>query len=367
MDHKMTAKVIDGIIKDWGERLDYERLKPRKGRNIRGGKKTHGNDAQKSTAGITPRKLLKAVRKVPEVMVKISGGGRNMAHIKQHIDYIARNGELDLEDENGDIHKGRGELADVREAWAKGRIGIPEEGERRKEAFNIIFSMPAGTDRNSVKDAVSAFAADEFANHQYVFASHEDEEHSHVHLCVKAADQYGVRLNPRKPDLQLWRELFVEKLHDVGIEANATPRWSRGVVQKHEKQTIKQINKGFEEGNRKEPARNTQQQINEAALEVNNRIQHSNPYQEKIIASRKLAQKLYGSLARELLNGDKEDKSVALDVAKFVQAMPSTNTRHDDLVAELRDSNTREVARKSALSREPIVIKNEKDRDYGGR
>ena len=363
----MTAKVIDGIIKDWGERLNYERLKPRKGRNIRGGKMAHGNNVPKLSGGITKNKLIKAVRKVPEVMVKISGGGKNMAHIKAHIDYISRNGEVDLEDENGDIHKGREELADVKKAWATDGVGIPEESDKRKEAFNIIFSMPVGTDRKFVKDAVRAFAADEFTNHQYVFASHEDEEHSHVHLCVKAADQYGVRLNPRKPDLQLWRELFVEKLHDVGIEANATPRWSRGVVQKHEKQTIKQINKGFEEGNRKEPARNTQQQINEAALEVDNSIQHSNPYQEKIIASRKLAQKLYGSLARELLNGDKEDKLVALDIAKFVQAMPSTNTRHDDLVANLRDSSTHEVAHKPALSREPIEIKNEKDRDYGGR
>ena len=353
----MTAKVIDGIIKDWGERLNYERLKPRKCRNIRGGEMAHGNGAFKRSGGITKNKLIKAVRKVPEVMVKISGGGKGMSHIKAHIDYIARNGEIDLEDENGDIHKGRRELADVKKAWATDGVGIPEESDKRKEAFNIIFSMPPGTDRKTVKDAVRAFAADEFKDHQYVFASHDDEEHTHVHLCVKAADQNGIRLNPRKNDLQRWRELFVDKLKVVGIEANATPRWSRGVVQKPEKQAMKHINK------RKEPTRISQQQENDAHLEVDSGIVHVNPYKDKIIASRRLAHSLYGSLAKGLLKGDKEDKSLALEIAKFVQNMPSTNTRHDDLVARFGDSKARAALKESVLSRAPVEIKNEKGRD----
>ncbi len=357
----MTAKVIDGIIKDWGERLNYERLKPRKGRNIRGGKTAHGHNAPKYSGSITAKKLIKAVRKVPEVMVKISGGGKNMSHIKEHMDYISRNGEIDLEDENGDIHKGKKELADVKNAWAKGRIGIPEEGDRRKEAFNIIFSMPPGTDRDSVKEAVRAFAADEFKDHQYVFASHDDEEHAHVHLCVKAADQYGIRLNPRKNDLQEWRELFVDKLNVVGIEANATPRWSRGVVQKPEKQAIKHISK------RKGLTRISQLQEKDARLEVDSGIVHVNPYKDKITASRRLAHNLYGSLAKGLLKGDKEDKSLALEIARFVQNMPSTNTRHDDLAAQIGGSKDRVALKESVLSRAPIEIKNEKGKDRDGR
>jgi Relaxase/Mobilisation nuclease domain len=363
MEHKMTAKIIDGVIKDWGERLNYERLKPRKGRNIRGGKLTNGHGIQKKSGSITAKKLIKAVRKVPEVMVKISGGGKNMSHIKEHMDYISRNGEIDLEDENGDIHRGKRELADVKNAWAKGRIGIPEEGDRRKEAFNIIFSMPPGTDRDSVKEAVRAFAADEFKDHQYVFASHDDEEHTHVHLCVKAADQYGIRLNPRKNDLQRWRELFVDKLSVVGIEANATPRWSRGVVQKPEKQAIKHISK------RKGLTRISQQQEKDAHLEVDSGVVHVNPYKDKIIASRRLAHNLYGSLAKGLLKGDKEDKLLALEITKFVQNMPSTKTRHEDLVVGLGDSKARAALKENVLSRATIEIKNEKSKgkDRDGR
>ncbi len=121
-------------------------------------------------------------------------------------------------------------MKDVRDAWAKGRIGIPDESQKRKEAFNIILSMPPGTDRNAVKDSARAFAADEFKEFQYVFASHEDEKHPHVHLIVKTVAYDDIRLNPRKADLQLWRERFAEQLRDRGIEANATPRHAKHEV-----------------------------------------------------------------------------------------------------------------------------------------
>lgn len=58
---------------------------------------------------------------------------------------------------------------------------------------------------------------------------------SHVHLAVKVVDPDGVRLNPRKTDLQHWRETFAEKLREQSIDANATPKKARGVAQKAEK------------------------------------------------------------------------------------------------------------------------------------
>ena len=57
---------------------------------------------------------------------------------------------------------------------------------------------------------------------------------SHVHLAVKAVDPDGARLNPRKTDLQHWRETFAEKLREQSIDANPTPRKARGVAQKAE-------------------------------------------------------------------------------------------------------------------------------------
>ena len=137
---------------------------------------------------------------------------------------------MSFEDENGALARGRDEVKDVLDAWARSHTGIPEVGERARQAFNIVLSMPPGTSRPGVRAAAKTFAAAEFGlNHQYVFTAHDDEAHPHVHLVVKAVGRDGVRLNPRKADLQRWRELFAGALHEQGIVANATPRRARGI------------------------------------------------------------------------------------------------------------------------------------------
>jgi len=50
-----------------------------------------------------------------------------------------------------------------------------------------------------------------------------------VHISVRAESKHGRRLNPRKADLQRWRETFAEKLRGWGIDAEASRQASRGV------------------------------------------------------------------------------------------------------------------------------------------
>jgi hypothetical protein len=280
--------------------------------------------------------IARTARKASEVIVKISGGGRNMKHIKAHFDYISRNGEVELEDENGDRHLGREAVSEVRDAWAKGRIGISDESEKRKEAFNIVLSMPPGTDRQGVKAAVRNFAQERFSAHQYAFAAHDDEEHPHIHLAVKAVDRHGVRMNPRKHDLQLWREQFAEKLREQGIEANATTRRARGIVQKSEKQAVRHMDIEFKQGKRKAPARVSQAQQIDAELEANTGRMRNNPVQDHISLARKQTQKAYGEMARALATGDAEERRLALDIVRLVKTMPPVITKHETLVQALR-------------------------------
>lgn len=338
------STVVDGVIKDWGERLFYAPVKGKKGRNVRSGGKTKPAVAAKPSGPATREKVARTAKKTPEVMVKISGGGKNMARIKAHMDYISRNGEVEIEDENGDLHQGKEAVRDVRDAWAKGGIGIPYEGEKRKEAFNIVLSMPPGTDRQSVKDAARAFAKEQFGNHQYVFAAHDDEAHPHVHLAVKAVGRDGVRMNPRKGDLQHWRENFAEKLREQGIAANATPRRARGIVQKAEKQAVRQIDAGFRAGKRKAPARVVQARIRDAELEAKTGQKRAHPSQDKISVSRAGTQKAYGQIARALAAGDSQDKQLALDIVRLVQDMPPTTSKHQALVQGLSGTGRSRVA-----------------------
>ncbi len=326
---------IDGILRDWGEVASKSAARSRKGRNVAGGKYQKPVKTPHISAMSAREKLSLTVRKAPEVMVKISGGGKDMRAIKAHFDYISRNGQVEIEDEQGQIHQGKEEVRKVRDDW-KGS-GIPYECGKKREAFNIVLSMPPGTDRTSVKYAAREFAGELFSNHQYVFAAHNDEKHPHIHLAVKAVDFDGVRLNPRKADLQHWRETFAEKLRDQGVEANATPRQLRGVVKRSEKQSVKHINRQYREGKRTDLAQVTQSQQKAVEREIKTGQEHINPAQDKINKNRKKIQHDYGTVARALATGTRDDKQLALDVVKFVQEMPAVHTKHADKVEIIKN------------------------------
>ena len=327
----MVKKVVNGVIRDWGEQVGEKGLKGRKGLNVRKGQSgNRSSSAKRTSASIsTKARLQLTVSKTPEVMVKISGGGKNMGAISAHFDYISRNGKVEIEDENGHIHKGSDEVKEAKDSWEKGRIGIPKKGSKRKEAFNIILSMPEGTDRESVKKAAREFAKLEFADHQYVFAAHEDEKHPHVHLSVKAVDRDGVRLNPRKADLQKWRESFAASLRDQGIAANATPRRARGVIRKAKKQKIQQIDKAFEKGDRPVPAKMTASKDILAKKEVKEKIVKVNPYADEIEKTREAMLKTYGKLSGHYKAGNEGDKKFVKEIEDFVKSFPSGMTDHE--------------------------------------
>jgi hypothetical protein len=325
----MSHVVIDDIIKDWGDRLGYGRVHGKKCRTARCGP-TESDDTPRASAAALRGRFLRTVRRTPEVMVRISGGGKNMRHIKAHLDYITRNGAIELEDETGLIYKGKADVREVRDAWAKGGIGIPYEGEKRKEAYNIILSMPPGTDRQAVKDAARAFAEQDFENHQYAFAAHEDEAHSHVHLVVKAINRHGVRLNPRKEDLHRWRELFAERLCEQGIEANATPRQARGIVARAEKQVVRHMER------RGVTPWTKASRLASARREAAGGHARKNPAQDKISVNNEAIRSTYERAARVLAGGDVNDQRLALQIVHFIQGMPAPITQHQAMVRALR-------------------------------
>lgn len=165
-------------------------------------------------------------RKTRQVMVKITGGGRSSKSIKSHFDYLSRDGELILRDQDGHEILGQEALEDLSWGWKHSGPALDESG-GRKEAFNIVFSMPEGTEERAVFEAIKVTAEIEFARHRWVIVQHFDEPQVHAHLCVKAEGMDGRRLNPRKADLQRWRERFAYELRARGLEAEATRRKTR--------------------------------------------------------------------------------------------------------------------------------------------
>ncbi|MVW64454.1 relaxase/mobilization nuclease domain-containing protein [Massilia sp. NEAU-DD11] len=198
----------------------------------------------------TGRLLLKARRiskRSPEVMVKITGFGKGTAHIKAHLSYITRNAKVALETHRGDIVSDKHALKDLFNQWADD-IDSVRRHKNQRDTMHLVLSMPEGTPETAVHHAARGYAKRMFgANHEYVFALHTDEPHPHVHLTVKLRGFDGKRLNPRKADLQDWREAFAREMRDQGIEAEASPRSARGVVRRAEKSIVRHIERGDNE------------------------------------------------------------------------------------------------------------------------
>ena len=191
--------------------------------------------------------IARTVRRVPEVMVKVSGGAKTTRGAEAHFEYISRQGELEVETDDGERLQGKDVAAKLVEDWdleidaGLNRWRAMERGGRRqaKLVHNIILSMPFGTSPERLLAASRDFAREEFAlKHRYAMVLHTDQAHPHVHLVVRAYNIEGTRLNIRKADLRRWREQFARHLRQYGIEANATPAQIRGRLSDFQKDGI---------------------------------------------------------------------------------------------------------------------------------
>jgi len=220
---------IDGVLIQWGDRLFYPgnrivKTKPQP--------KLNALAARQRAAAIRERIEATVVRRAPQVMVKVTGGGRGIKAIAAHFRYISKNGRLEIEDERGQTMRGKVVLRELADDWRYGGSLI-EDMSPRREAFNIMLSMPRGVDPASVRWAAREFAKAELADHKYVMVLHDHQANPHVHISVRAESKHGRRLNPRKTDLHRWREKFAAKLREHGIEAEATWQATRGASRRY--------------------------------------------------------------------------------------------------------------------------------------
>ena len=254
-----SKEYVDGMLVDWGAAFfnqgsvdtdsvgrGAKGLLPTKSRS-----KAAGGTLTKGQAAEAVRGKLRAVaNRSPEVMIKfVAGAPRGMRQIKRALDYISRKGEIALEEQDGLITQGKEELSRLKDDWQNAGAFIDEDEGKLIQAYHLVLSMPEGTDELGVKRAVRDFAAKELDGHLYVMAQHTFEtdpdpqpsKHPHVHLVVKVRSDEGKRLNPRKGDLQRWRETYAEALREHGIDATATRRLQRLKLERGEKQAVRQI------------------------------------------------------------------------------------------------------------------------------
>jgi hypothetical protein len=287
-------------------------------------------------------RLERVADRAPEVMVKVTGRTRDGAHLRAHLDYISRNGQLELEGPDGALIVDRRDVADLADSWAGATL---DDRPRRKDSplsHSVILSMPAGTNEIAVRDAARSFAADMFAGrHDYVFTLHTDTPRPHVHLAICSRGHMGERLNPKKADLELWRQTFAQALRDRGVEAEATPRRARGVTRKAERTPLRKIRDRHEAGGGP-MARVRRSAYREAAATAFQGRTDRTPWDQRIVARQQAVRTLYLTQAQLLgRSGDPADRALAAKVEAFVRSMPHPDTERLALARELRAANTR--------------------------
>jgi len=196
-----TGSQIDQKLDEWGSRLfnvSTETLpRPRSSKHVRlSSAKFASTGGRLSTAQARAtyvrQKLQAIVRRSPQVVVKLVRAPKGMKGISNNLTYISRDGELEIEDQDGQVILGKDAVADLKAEWRDGGMPIAADSTMR-DAFHLVLSMPTRTDPLSVQRAARDFATREFAGFQYAMVLHTFETdpdphpspHPHVHLTVK--------------------------------------------------------------------------------------------------------------------------------------------------------------------------------------
>ena len=95
-------------------------------------------------------KLARIVRKAPEVVVKVTGRQRGGNHVKAHLDYIGRKGELGIETRDGEILTSKDDVAERAAEWSD---TLQWRSRPTVSSVSLIFSMPARS-RNGASSSV---------------------------------------------------------------------------------------------------------------------------------------------------------------------------------------------------------------------
>jgi hypothetical protein len=149
------------------------------------------------------QRISQTVRHVPEVMVKVTGGGTKVGAVAAHMSYISRKGKLAIENDDGMRVVGTDEQKAVLRDWHlelstrqhRGSRDGQRSPRRTKLVHNVVLSMPSPTPPDKVLTAARNFAREKFGTqHRYALVLHTDQQHPHVHTVVKAYVSYCLLL-----------------------------------------------------------------------------------------------------------------------------------------------------------------------------
>lgn len=296
-----------------------------------------GRSAPSSLRRFSPAQIAqiaRTVRRTPEVMVKVTGGGKSRGAVAAHFAYISRKGELEIETDDGQRAIGRNATKALLSDWHLELISgqyrwnaeTASEARQVKLVHNIVFSMPPPTAPNKVLAAARRFAQEKFSRHRYAMVLHTDQPNPHVHMVVKAESEYGRRLHIDKDMLRQWREDFARAMRLQGVAANATRRVIRG---KNKGKTPDPIFRAQHRGE----SRVLRERATSVAQELARTGTISDPARSKVTETRRNVRASWVRVAEALeAQGEIE---LGGDVRHFAKTLPRGLTDREQLASQL--------------------------------
>ena len=285
-----------------------------------------------SLRGSAKATLARVVRRTPEVLVKVTGRKKGAKHLAAHLDYIGRHGDIPLETRDGEFVATKDDVQQIADEWSDAlywRRGTTVS------AVAMVFSMPAGTDPETVKQAVRETAERMIGdNHDYLMALHTDTPRPHVHLTVQAEGLNRTRFDPRREDLFRFREAFAEALRSRGVEAEATPRYTRGQGRAGTSMALTQLRARIRSGASRQPTETDLRQAREAMQIALGKAEQP-AFVSKTRERWQDTKQRYEVAAQQLdRSADHEDRKLARDVRQFIQERASIETLPDRMLRE---------------------------------
>jgi hypothetical protein len=282
------------------------------------------------------RQITRTVARTPEVMVKVlPSGATSVAAVRKHLAYVGRNGEVELQTDDGQRVQDREAAADLVQDWdldlteCQSELGGWQGRRAPKLVHKLVFSMPAGTPADKVLLATQGFCREQLTlKHRYVMALHTDEPHPHVHVIVKAMSEQGQRLNIRKATLREWREEFARHLRRVGVAANATPRFVRGETRPRKSDGIYRVA-------RRGASTHMRNRVEGAAVALREADPAGDPAKLRVRESRRDIER--GWFAASVALKSQGHAALADQARRFVRNLPPARTEREWLMAGLRE------------------------------
>jgi hypothetical protein len=263
--------------------------------------------------------------------------------VSQHLAYVGRHGDVELQTDDGQRLQDDDAAADLIEDWdldlneCQSGLGGLRGRQPVKLVHKVVFSMPAGTPPDKVLLATQSFCREQFAlKHRYALALHTDEPHPHVHVVIKAMSEQDERLNIRKGTLREWREDFADQLRHVGVEANATSRFVRGVTRPRKTD-------GIFRAAQRGASTHMRARVEAAAAELQKAERPVEPARLQLRQTRQEVERGWIATSETLTN--QGQTALAEQASRFVDGLPPVRTEREWLMAGLLEQAHRQRAK----------------------